>query len=167
MEVVNSMVALFRTVIVSVSLLLFFTPPLWASQRFMAHGDGTVTDTGLMVMWAQADNQADIAFADADKFARYAFGYSVPTQYDNWRIPYVSELKSLFQASEKRPPSATDCGTAIPLIPEIELSCGWVWALRKETQQPVVFNFKYGSTFGHQSGDITGCRVLPVRNLVQ
>ena len=161
------MVALLRTIAVSVSLLLFFTPPLWADQRFLAHGDGTVTDTDLRVMWAQTDNQADIAFADANQFTRYAFGYSVTTRYENWRIPYVSELKSLYQAGRKRPPSTTDCGTIVPIIPEIELSCGWVWALRKETQQPVVFNFKYGSTFGHQPGDITGCRVLPVRNLAQ
>lgn len=161
------MVTLIRTLFFSVCTLLLLSPPLLAADRFMAHDDGTVTDTDLKVMWAQHDNQADIAFADADKFTRYAFGYSIATQYENWRVPYVSELKSLFQAGKDRPPTPTECGSSVRIISEIELSCGWVWAIRNETNQPVVFNFQYGSTFGHQSGDITGCRVLPVRNLME
>ncbi len=161
------MVSLFRTLLLSACALLLFTPPLLAEGRFMAHDDGTVTDTDQMLMWARNDNQTDIDFADADKFARFAFGYTIATQYDNWRLPYVSELKSLYRAGKSLTPTPNDCGKAVSVIPEIELSCGWIWAIRKATNQPVVFNFQYGSAFGHQSGDTTGCRVLPVRDLMQ
>ena len=146
--------------------LVLLVPPAFSESQLMPHKDGTITDTQQMVMWASEDNGVDIGFEDAEKYAKYAFPYAIPTEYDNWRIPYVFELKGLYNEVKRDPKTTAACGKSLRMPPHITLSCNWVWAIRKKTGQHVVFNFAYGSAFGQESGDNSGCRVLPVRDLL-
>ena len=66
-----------------------------AADRFTDNGDGTVTDHDMGLMWAKNDNHGDINWHQADKWVRYTFPYTLPTMYDNWRLPTLEELQSL------------------------------------------------------------------------
>lgn len=156
----------FRSFIAAIAVLFFFggTAPVFAGERFIDNGDGTVTDTELNVMWATSDNQVDISYKDASRWTRFTFGYTISGSYDDWRLPRDGELKSLFTAGKKNNPVTTDCGMIASIIPQIQLSCAWVWATHKVTGEPVIFNFDYGARYGSPD-EITGCRALPVRSI--
>jgi len=65
-----------------------------AGERFIVNGNGTITDHQLGLMWAATDNQGNITWKQADKWVRYTFPYSLPTQYQNRRLLTLQELRS-------------------------------------------------------------------------
>jgi len=145
--------------------LLLFCPLAVSDQRFSDNGDGTVTDHQLGVMWAQADNQGDIGWKQAEAYARYSFGLTVGKQYNNWRLPTLEELQSLYVAQQTYNGYGTDCGVQVRIVSQIKLSCILVWASDVALGSHMAFNFNIGNPFTVQSYDISGCRVLPVRTL--
>jgi len=79
--------------------VLFASPP---TERFLDHGDGTVTDLSTGRMWqkASADLNGDGAFDPASDAATLeeatAFvGRLQLGGHSDWRLPYQSELSSL------------------------------------------------------------------------
>ncbi len=157
-----------KTIIGLVGMVIFLLqvcPAGLSDQRFTDNGDGTVTDNQLSVMWAKSDNQGDIGWKQADAFARYSFGLTVGKQYANWRLPTIEELPSLYVLNSNYNGYATDCGVRVRIASQIELSCILVWSSDVILGSPMAFNFNIGNPFSVQSYDISGCRVLPVRNL--
>lgn len=148
-----------------ISCLIFSCHPVMAEVRFTDNGDGTVTDHKLRLMWAKADNQGDINWKDANTWARYNFSYTISTNYDNWRLPTLEELKSLYVENSKYKGYITDCGFMAKMVPEIKLSCILLWTSEKSTGAHVAFNFNMGSSFAIPAYDVIGCRGLPVRSL--
>lgn len=136
-----------------------------AESRFTDNGDGTVTDHQLGLMWAKSDNQGDINWKQAQAWALYNFDYTINKQYANWRLPTVEELKSLFNSSPNYPGYTSDCGVAVRIVPEIELSCALVWSSDQALGSHLAFNFTIGDAFTVSSYEINGCRALPVRSL--
>ncbi len=59
----------------------------------------------------------------------------------------------------------TDCGIQVRIVPQIRLSCILVWSSDVALGTHMAFNFNIGNPFTVQSYDISGCRVLSVRNL--
>ena len=55
-----------------------------AEQRFIDHGNGTVTDRKLGLMWAKNDNQADIFWNQIQGWLENDFPDSIPQMYGNW-----------------------------------------------------------------------------------
>jgi hypothetical protein len=135
-----------------------------ADDRFTDNGDGTVTDHETGLMWAKNDNQGDINWHQADKWVRYTFPYTLPTMYNNWRLPTLEELQSLVRKGRGY---ETDCGQWVKIAPVIQLSCGWIWSSETGVLGPTatVFNFDnvyfYSVRMVHQRA----YRALPVRNL--
>ena len=138
-----------------------------AEQRFIDHGNGTVTDRKLGLMWAKNDNQSDIFWNQIQGWLADDFSDTIPQLYSNWRLPTVSELKSLFVEDAKYEGYITDCGHPVKIVPQIRLSCILIWTSDSALGLPLAFDFNIGSAFTIDLNDNKGCRVLPVRFLEQ
>ena len=138
-----------------------------AEQRFIDHGNGTVTDRKLGVMWAKTDNQADIFWNQVQSWLTNEFPDTIPKVYDNWRLPTAREAQSLFVEDAKYDGYRTNCGHPVKIVPQIRLSCILVWTSDTALGLPLAFNFNIGSAFTIDLHDNNGCRVLPVRFLEQ
>lgn len=136
-----------------------------ADGRIVDNGDGTVTDTGTGLMWARTDNMGHITWHDARLYCEnFLLG-----GYDNWRMPTIEELKTLFDDSSKG--HETICGQKVRARPFIELSCGFVWSseVRSESDQypisALAYNFSKGYWFSSRMSQYRGYRALPVRTI--
>ena len=138
-----------------------------AEQRFIDHGNGTVTDRKLGLMWAKNDNQSDIFWNQIQGWLADDFPDTIPQLYSNWRLPTVSELKSLFVEDAKYEGYITDCGHPVKIVPQIRLSCILIWTSDSALGLPLAFDFNIGSAFTIDLNHNKGCRVLPVRFLEQ
>jgi hypothetical protein len=150
-----------------VGLAMISGSPDWvmAEQRFIDHGNGTVTDRKLGVMWAKADNQIDIYWNQIENWLINDFAGTIPQLYNNWRLPTISELQSLYVEDPKYNGYQADCGHPVKIVPQIRISCILIWASDTALGLPLAFNFNIGSAFSMDLHENKGCRVLPVRFL--
>ena len=138
-----------------------------AGARFIDNGDGTVTDHKLGVMWGKTDNQGDIDWKSAERWVKYTFPFSLPQdKQEGWRLPALEELQSLFIRDKGHKGYETDCGQRVKIVPEIRLSCGWVWASEKRSITARGFNFERGYHYTDRMVHKKAYRALPVRPLV-
>jgi len=152
--------------IVTISLLLCSAPAL-AGDRFTDNNDGTVTDHKLGVMWAKTDNHGDISWKQAERWVKYTFPLTLPKKYDNWRLPTLKELESLSIKDKKYKGYETACGQWVKIVPEIQLSCGWVWTSEVSETGPTasIFNFDNVYHYTVRKAHHRAYRALPVRDL--
>lgn len=136
-----------------------------AQERFIDNGDGTVTDTQLNLMWAQTDNQADIFWENAPAWIKTGFADQIGTRYDDWRLPTITELQSLYLESPDYDGYDTACGHRVKMVPEIRITCILVWASDTALGIPLAFNFYLGNFFTVDLTEQNGCRILPVRRI--
>ena len=148
-----------------ITCLIFSCHTVMAGDRFTDNGNGTVTDHKLGLMWARADNQGDINWKQANSWAKYTFGDTISPRYDNWRLPTLEELKSLYVTDSKYKGYITGCGFMAKMVQEIKLSCILLWTSEESTGAHVAFNCNIGSSFAIPAYDVNGCRGLPVRSL--
>ncbi|MEA1968464.1 MAG: DUF1566 domain-containing protein [Thermodesulfobacteriota bacterium] len=148
-------------------LLFIFTAfdSVHAKERFIDNADGTVTDTLLNVMWAKTDNMGDINWRQAQKWVKYTLPCTLPKSYDNWRLPFLDELKTLYDQSPLYKGYETNCGQKVKIVSVIELSCGWVWAAEMKFISARLFNFHRGYSYTDRISKYRAYRVLAVRNL--
>ena len=136
-----------------------------AEERFTDNGDGTVTDHMMGLMWAKTDNQGDISWKEARQWIRFTFPYSIAKTYDNWRMPTLKELASLYMGDRKQEGYDTACGQWVQITPRIQLSCGWVWSSDTSAIQAYVFNFHRGYHYSDRMVHKKAYRALAVRNI--
>ena len=157
--------SLFKTSILSLfCLLLISAPPVFCQQRFVDNGNGTVTDHKLKLMWAKYDNQGDIDWKGAERYCQMG-PPQILGQYDDWRMPTLDELKSLYFRENDGPGYETDCGQRVKIAGGIILSCGWVWSVEVRSITARVFNFHRGYEYTDRRVHRKHYRALPVRNL--
>ena len=144
---------------------LLLSVPVTAGERFTDNGDETVTDHQLGVMWSKTDNQGDINWKQANLWVKYTFPDTLEAKYDNWRLPTLAELQSLYVKDKKSKGYETDCGQRIKTVPEIKLSCGWVWTSETSAIQAFIFNFNRGYHYSDRMVHNKSYRALPVRDL--
>lgn len=156
---------------------IFFTgASVLADERFTDNGDGTVTDHKLGVMWAKTDNQGDIDWIQAQRWVKYTFPDTLQKKYDNWRLPTLTELQSLVVGEKTYTGYETACGQWVKIVPEIRLSCGWVWTsdeivISRDAKGNVVaptvriFNFNNVYHYTVRKVQRRAYRALPVRSL--
>jgi hypothetical protein len=154
----------------SKKLIIFFctlliAAPAVAGDRFTDNNDDTVTDHQLGVMWAKTDNQGDINWKQAHQWVKYTFGDTLEKRYDNWRLPTLAELKSLYVADKDYGGYETDCGQRVKIVSAIRLSCGWVWTSETSAIQAYIFNFNRGYHYADRMVHNKAYRALPVRDL--
>ncbi len=157
--------SLFYRVLLVVSLTAVAGVAL-AGERFVDNGDGTVTDHKLNLMWAQTDNHGDIAWKQAQRWVRFTFSDTIEARHDNWRMPTLAELKSLYVADNPDYDGyETACGQVVRITPLIRLSCGWVWAADTQAITAAVFNFHRGIHYTERMAHYRGHRALAVRTI--
>ncbi|QTA80519.1 DUF1566 [Desulfonema limicola] len=155
-----------QSMIVFIFIFLLINTSLAAEGgRFTDNGDGTVTDHKLGLMWAKTDNQGNIDWHQAEKWVKYTFPYSLADSYDDWRLPTLEELSSLYVTDNNYEGYETDCGQKVKIVPEIVLSCGWVWTSEKKSITARLYNFNRGFHYTDRMVKTRGYRVLPVRTL--
>ena len=67
--------------------------------RYIDHEDGTITDTKIGLMWTNKDSYADLGKClDWNKSRGYVSSLT-RGGYNDWRMPTVEELKSIYQKS--------------------------------------------------------------------
>jgi len=146
-------------------LTVFSAMALGGDSRFMDNGDGTVTDTTTGLMWAQTDNMGHITWHDAKRYCENI----ILSEHNNWRMPTIEELKSLFDGSLDD--LETICGHHIKSAPQIEFSCGFVWSSEVlsvpggYSVQAKAFNYSKGYWYSARMSQYRGYRALPVRNI--
>jgi hypothetical protein len=136
-----------------------------ADPRFIDNGDGTITDRQGSLMWAQRDNQADVFWQDAKQWVRSTFPESIPKRYDNWRLPTIPELQSLYREDVGYAGYVTECGQRVKIAPLFQISCILLWSSESALGLPLAFDFQLGSAFTRDLSESSGCRVLAVRTL--
>ena len=153
-------------IILTMGVLLGFYAAL-AADRFTDNDDGTVTDNQLGLMWSKTDNQGDINWIQAEKWVRFTFPYTLEKKYDNWRLPTLAELQSILLEDKNVKGYEADCGQWVKTIPEIELSCGWVWTSETDPIAPTarIFNFDNVYHYTVRKAHQRAYRALPVRNI--
>lgn len=150
------------------ALFLFFSalPAIAGDERFRDNGDGTVTDRLLGLMWSDTDNQGDIDWKGAAKWVKYTFPFSLPPEKrDNWRLPTLEELQSLYVPEGDYKGYETDCGHWVRIIPQISLTCGWVWTSGRKNITARVFTFRRGYHYTDRMVHKRAYRALAVRTL--
>jgi len=151
--------------LIMVTCILLICTPAIAGDRFTDNGDDTVTDHQLGLMWAKTDNQGDINWKQAGQWVKYTFGDTLAKSYDNWRLPTLAELQSLYVNDKAYKGYETDCGQRVKIVPEIKLSCGWVWTSETSAIQARIFNFNRGYHYTARMVHKKAYRALPVRDL--
>ena len=137
-----------------------------AGERFSDNGDGTVTDHLLNVMWSQTDNQGDISWKQAERWVRFTFPQTIQASYDDWRLPTLEELRSLYIEDQSDAGYETDCGQVVRMAPAIRLSCGWVWtADTPSAVTAAAFNFHRGYPYTDRMVHYRAYRTLAVRSI--
>ena len=151
--------------LIMVTCILLICPSAIAGDRFTDNGDDTVTDHQLGLMWAKTDNQGDINWKHATQWVQYTFGDTLVKRFDNWRLPTLAELQSLYVHDKAYKGYETDCGQHVKVVPEIKLSCGWVWTSETSAIQAHIFNFNRGYHYTDRMVHKKAYRALPVRDL--
>ena len=129
-------------------------------SRFIAHDNGTVSDKKTGLMWAARDDGKGINKRD---LRTYFTNYRA-AGYDDWRVPTVDELKTIYDPAGKK---HITCVTDL-----IHVSDEWVWALG-DKEFALGYSFFHGGSEGYAGKDGPGslgrldyllvCRALPVR----
>jgi hypothetical protein len=146
-------------------LTVFSVGVLGAADRFVDNEDGTVTDTRTGLMWAQTDNMGHITWHDAKRYCDNI----ILNEHNNWRMPTIEELKTLFDDSVDG--YETICGHNARSAPQIELSCGLVWSSEVlpfpggYSVSAYAFNYSKGYQFSARMSQSRGYRALPVRSV--
>ncbi len=151
--------------LIMVACILLISTSAIAGDRFTDNGDETVTDHQLGLMWAKTDNQGDINWRQAVQWVRYTFGDTLVKRYDNWRLPTLAELQSLYVHDKAYDGYETDCGQRVKIVPDIKLSCGWVWTSETSAIQARIFNFNRGYHYTDRMVHNKAYRALAVRDL--
>jgi hypothetical protein len=155
-----------RLAIIAFAIFFYFLPA-GAGERFTDNGDGTVTDHELGLMWSKTDNNGNINWIQAEKWVKYTFPLTLEKNYDNWRLPTLKELKSLVVTDKNYGGYETDCGQWVKIIPQVRLSCGWIWTSETDPIAPSarIFNFDNVYHYTVRKAQKRGYRALPVRDL--
>jgi len=153
------------TLAVILCLTVLSAVALGADDRFIDNGDGTVTDTKTGLMWAQTDNMGHITWHDAKLYCEYV----ILSEHNDWRMPTIKELESLFDDSLDG--RETICGHKVKSAPQVELSCGFVWSSEildvagGYAVSAKAYNYSKGYQFSSRMSQYRGYRALPVRSV--
>ena len=139
--------------LIIIALIGFCVMPAIASDRFVNHGDGTVTDTKTGLMWAAKDNGSLINWQNASSYCQsYRSG-----GHTDWRMPTLAELASLYE-----PEAKNKHGYHVNKL--IDISAASCWASDTRDYEAARFNFTYGEVYWLRKSFSGPSRVLPVRS---
>ncbi len=122
--------------------------------EFTKNGDGTVTQVETNLTWQSADNDGNVDWLSAKNFCsslRLA-------DHENWRLPTVSELESLYAPGSRE---------SYKIEGEIALTTGYLWSDRKDgSGTALLYDYRRGHSSSFVRGSSNGMRALCVRDNV-
>ncbi len=124
-------------------------------DNFIAYEDGTVLDTNTGLMWAAKSNGSSIYWDIAYKYCKKYNGGG----YNDWRLPTINELETLFDAGK----SYYSYGT-VHLTKLIRVQ-GGIWASNRLKDKALNYNFYLGRKNLYDSEALG--QALPVRGPVR
>ena len=133
-------------------LIGFVVIPAMAMDRFIDHGDGTVTDTKTSLMWAAKDNGSLINWQNARSYCQKYNGGG----HTDWRMPTLAELKSLYDPKNKN-------RRGYHLSKLIDTSASSIWASETRDYKAARFNFISGQVYWLRQSYSGPTGALPVR----
>ena len=127
----------------------FLTLPVYAANRFVDNGDGTISDTKTGLMWVSKDNGVPINWPDAVEYCKNlrVGGYT------DWRMPTIDELEGLYDKSKSG--YLPECASSgkVYLTKLIHLTCWFPWASdRKSKGSATYFNFGTRARYRYHPG---------------
>ena len=131
----------------------FIVVPAVASDRFVDHGDGTVTDTKTGLMWAAKDNGSHINWPNSLSHCQNFGGGG----HTDWRMPTLAELSSLYDPGIKN-----KGGYHVTEL--IDTTAATIWARETRGHEAARFNFTYGQVYWLRQSYSGSTRALPVRS---
>lgn len=142
-------------------------------NRFVDNDDGTVTDSQTGLMWAQSSSPGDLNWEDAERYCKNPAMDSLYLKYDDWRMPTVEELQTLYLKDIKA--YKVDCGLKIRIDSVFDISCAWIWSVElppgpNETVRSVmayVFDLGRGYKYADRMVHKRNMRALPVRGTLK
>jgi hypothetical protein len=149
----------------ALAMIVLIVSAVQSQERFTDNGDGTVTDHELNLMWSKTDNDGDVDWKQAERWVLYTFPDTLVKKYPNWRLPTLEELKTLYVRDPAYEGYDTICGQRVKIVPQIRISCGWVWTSDVESITAAVFNFQRGIHYTDRMVHKRAYRALPVREL--
>jgi hypothetical protein len=164
---------LIRTTIVTLLSLFTCTLSLAEEQRFIDNGDGTITDSETGLMWAQSSSPGDLNWEDAETYCKNPAMDSLYLKYDDWRMPTIEELRTLYSKDIKA--YKATCGLKIRIDSVFDVSCAWIWSAElspapHEAARSVmayVFDLGRGYQYADRMVHQKNMRALPVRDTLK
>jgi hypothetical protein len=135
--------------------------PAADETRFTVYDNGTVMDSSTGLMWAAHDNGAAATWKEA---MIYCEGYA-GGGYEDWRMPTIEELKTLYDKDE--PGYRPECAVydwKVFLTARIHLSGGGVWTSEDHGLEAECLLFDYGCRTRMFKSINYIMRTLPLRN---
>ncbi|MCF6187754.1 MAG: hypothetical protein L3J49_09845, partial [Desulfobulbaceae bacterium] len=116
----------------------------------------------LGLMWAATDGPGDIDWPRTRKWICFTCPLSLPVQNENRRLPTLKKLISLHEKDKGRQGCESTSGRHLRVIPEIRLSCVFIWSGDRQGISAAVFNFKLGTFYSDRLVHKRGYRALAV-----
>lgn len=146
---------------------ILLAAPARAGQALLTNPDGTVADPEAGLVWSALDNQGDIDWQDARRWARFTFPSTLSSPATGWRLPTAAELEGLVNASTYYAGYETACGLDVRIHSAIELSCGFVWTEEERGIQAWYYSFQNTYAVLDRKTKKHGMRALAVRPMTE
>lgn len=155
------------TALAIIMALTIFAPvhSLAADHDFVNNNDGTVSDLATGLMWSAQDNQGDVDWLQARRWARFTFPTTLPRQYDNWRLPTTEELLAIKKKSSFFGGYESACGVDVHIERAFELTCAFVWSGETQGIEAKAVTFQRGYVLSDRKTKLRGYRALAVRTM--
>ena len=130
--------------------------------RYIDHVDGTITDTKTGLMWTKKDSYADLGKClDWNKSRSYVSSLTTGG-YNDWRMPTVEELKSIYEKSKNNKTYSGDTIHSDPIFASGGGHYYWSSETKGSSRAREVF-FHYGSAGDSNRDDCSNGGVRAVR----
>ncbi len=143
-------------------------------KRFVDNGDRTITDSKTGLMWAQSSSPGDLNWEDAETYCKNPAMDSLYLKYDDWRMPTIEELHTLYAKEIKA--YKADCGLKIRIDSVFDdVSCAWIWSselppaphAKTRSVMAYVFDLGRGYKYADRMVHKKNMRALPVRGTIK
>ena len=133
-----------------------------SDARYIDDEDGTVTDTKTGLMWTKKDSYADLGKClDWNKSRSYVSSLTTGG-YNDWRMPTVEELKSIYEKSKNNKTYSGDTIHSDPIFASGGGHYYWSSETKGSSRAREVF-FHYGSAGDSNRDDCSNGGVRAVR----
>ncbi len=134
-------------------------------QRFIEHGDRTISDVRTGLMWqtsyAYVETGNNISWYDAQNYIR-KLNREKLANYDDWRLPGRLEIQSLYEIA--KPFQSRGKTFILHIDPVFEFSYGsCFWTSKTRLSAALGFEFDMGDIHWYPKGSLQGT-VRAVRN---